>query len=385
MSCAAARRWLAAGLLLATSSSAVAAPVMDCGAWPRWEKFKQDMISADGRVVDASTAQQYTVSEGQAYALVFALVANDRQSFERVLKWTEDNLAGGDLSLRLPAWQWGRRADGSWGVTDDNPASDADVWIAYALGEAARLWKVRRYKVLSKVVANRILAEETALLPRLGMTLLPAPRGFMPSPGVWRLNPSYAPVQALRRLAVADPRWRALIPSTVLLLTGSAPKGLAPEWTIYDGRGFATDPETRGEGSYNAIRVYLWAGMLAAKDPVRWPLLHLLAPMAQHVAARGVPPESINVITGEIRGDGPVGFSAALLPFLAAERQPTALATQLARVQNMPPAVTALPAYYDSVLLLWGTGFHEGRYHFDADGTLRPSWKPACNSPTPRS
>jgi endo-1,4-beta-D-glucanase Y len=136
---------LALGLLLAAPN--VEATVSAACGWPAWDGFKAHLLSADGRVIDASAPRQHTVSEGQAYALFFALVADDRASFERILQWTENNLAQGDFTAQLPAWQWGRRDDSSWGVLDANPASDADVWIAYTLGEAGRLWQQRRYSV----------------------------------------------------------------------------------------------------------------------------------------------------------------------------------------------------------------------------------------------
>ena len=40
--------------------------------------------------------------------MFFALVANDRARFDKLLSWTEANLAGGDLTQRLPAWSWGK-------------------------------------------------------------------------------------------------------------------------------------------------------------------------------------------------------------------------------------------------------------------------------------
>ncbi len=44
-----------------------------------------------------------TTSEGQAYALCFALVANEHREFELLLSWTINNLALGDLRSRQPA------------------------------------------------------------------------------------------------------------------------------------------------------------------------------------------------------------------------------------------------------------------------------------------
>ena len=133
-----------------------------CAHWPLWQDFTTRFISADGRVVDHSTAVKQSTSEGQSYALFFALVANDRRRFEQLLNWTNNNLADGDLSAKLPAWQWGQRHDGSWGILDDNAAADSDVWLAYVLTEAGRLWREPRYSATGKLLAARILREETA-------------------------------------------------------------------------------------------------------------------------------------------------------------------------------------------------------------------------------
>ena len=194
---------LRALLVLAVMFACSHALAASC-AWPDWEHFKQGTLSADGRVIDASTPEQVTVSEGQAYALFFALVANDRTTFDRVLNWTQNNLAQGDLTRHLPAWQWGRLtkkdAGQGWGVLDSNAASDADIWIAYTLLEAGRLWRERSYTALGTVLARAIVAQETAVLPGLGRTVLPGPVGFHPQDDVWRLNPSYVPRSEERRV-----------------------------------------------------------------------------------------------------------------------------------------------------------------------------------------
>jgi endoglucanase len=74
--------------------------------WLAWEAFAKVFVQADGRVIDR-TAGDRSTSEAQAYGLFFALVANDRPRFERILGWTANNLAQGDLSTHLPAWLWG--------------------------------------------------------------------------------------------------------------------------------------------------------------------------------------------------------------------------------------------------------------------------------------
>ena len=46
----------------------------------------------EGRVVDYSDAKLITTSEGQSYGMFFALVANDRESFDKIFAWSEKNL-----------------------------------------------------------------------------------------------------------------------------------------------------------------------------------------------------------------------------------------------------------------------------------------------------
>jgi endoglucanase len=111
-------------------------------------------------------------------------------------------------------------------VLDSNPASDADLWIVYALGEAGRLWGERRFVALSSLLASRILREETADLPGLGPTLLPAPRGFQTGVKTWRLNPSYLPMQLMDWLSSRSPdsTWQRISESSQRIFLESAPK-----------------------------------------------------------------------------------------------------------------------------------------------------------------
>lgn len=347
-------------------------------AWPAWDAFKAQFINEGGRVVSDDDGGGQTYSEGQAYALFFALVANDRPMFDKLLRWTENNLCGGDMTARLPAWLWGKRPDGTWGVIDSNAASDADLWIAYALGEAGRLWNERSYRALSALLAARVLREETADIPGLGPTLLPAPKGFVQANGRWRLNPSYLPMHLMHWLTASDldPQWKLLADSSLKVIRGSSPKGFTPDWTVYDAKqGFLVDTEgkEKGQGTYNAIRVYLWVGVMHADAPGRKALLDTLAPMARYVRDQGYPPESIDILTGQASGPAPSGFSAAMLPFLRAVGDDKALQSQRMRLEARPLRPTA---YYEQTLALFGQGAFDGQYRFTATGQLIVRWKP---------
>jgi hypothetical protein len=161
--------------------------------WPQWDAFIKAHVQADGRVIDYGPPAQ-TTSEGQSYGLFFALVNNDRATFDRVLTWTQSNLSAGDLAAHLPAWRWGERPDSSYGVIDQNSAGDSDLWIAYDLAEAGRLWREPRYTSIAKAMIVQIGNREVFDLPGLGPMLAPGSVGFALAADLWRLNPSYTPL-----------------------------------------------------------------------------------------------------------------------------------------------------------------------------------------------
>lgn len=385
------RRRLLAGAACAALAGvpavAAATPAGCAGAapWGLWQRFAARHMQPDGRVVDYSVPQMHSTSEGQSYAMLFALVANDPEAFERAWRWAVANLAGGDISARLPAWQWGRREDGAWGVMDPNAASDADLWFAYALLEAARLWRKPQYRGDALALLARVQREEVVALPGFGAMLLPGPQGFGLPGRVWRLNPSYLPVPLLRLLAREDPKgpWAALAANTQRMLQGAAVGGFVADWVGYQGAligegRFVVDPLKGDVGSYDAIRCYLWAGMTPAGDPLREAGLAALGGMRRAlVQSGGLPPEKVAVLTGQVSGTGPVGFSAALLPYLRALGDESLYQGQLRRVRAVLPAegrAGELPVYYDTVLSLFALGWVEGRYRFQPDGRLALPW-----------
>ena len=372
-------------LAFSTITSTVHAADRHCGNWPAWNKFKQIFISDAGRVIDRSLPEHITTSEGQAYAIMFALIANDRAAFDLILQWTENNLSQGDLSTQLPAWKWGARTDGSWGVIDGNSASDADLWLAYALHEAAGLWQEPKYARRASSLAARILREGTADIPGLGLALLPGRYGFHPdlnSPEnkTWRFNPSYFPIQVLRRFANLYPNsdWHKILSSSVQIIIQPSLQGIASDWVFYSvEQGLQAEKISPVSAvGFDAIRVYLWAGMLHHDDEASPNLIKNLAPFGHLIStSNNSPKKSPATIfpTKSPIANMPVGFSAALLPFLKSVKLDNALQIQHRRVIALTP-LDGTGNYYDQVLTLFGLGWLEGRYKFEVQGQLKPRW-----------
>ncbi|SFT57325.1 cellulose synthase complex periplasmic endoglucanase BcsZ [Paraburkholderia aspalathi] len=351
---------------------------------PAYRIFVEHFVQADGRVIDYSSPQLKTTSEGQSYGLFFALVANDRATFDRLLNWTRTNLAGNQFdaqNVRLPSWLWGKKPDGSFGVLDPNSASDSDLWIAYDLLQAGRLWHEASYTQLGEALAAQIARQEMTTLPGVGPMLLPGPQGFK-NGGVTRLNPSYLPLPVLRALAKDMPNgpWAKLADSAYKLIKTTAPQGFAPDWAAWQNGQFVVDPKEGDTGSYDAIRVYLWAGLTSPADPLAKPWLAALGGMRAKVAQSGIPPEKVSSTTGTASGEGPLSYWGALAPYFKAlndERGLGLARTHLAVLDTNVPGRE--PVYYDRVLGLFGTGFIDGHYRFDEAGRLVPSWRNACD------
>lgn len=356
-------------------------------SWSHWASFKAAYIES-GRVIDRSDPRQITTSEGQSYGMFFALVANDRASFDQLLHWTQGELAAGDLGAYLPAWLWGRiehpvpgSAKTSFGVLDNNSAADSDLWIAYTLIEAGRLWQHYYYTSLGYLLLEQIRRYEVVDIPNLGLSVLPAPKGFADGSGSFRLNPSYAPLQILDRFASLYPArdWQAISASTRRLIIQTMPKGYSPDW-VKISPPYKTSNWVLDLGSYDAIRSYLWAGMLADSHPHKVELMTVMKPMAQAVKENGAPPEKINVSTGLYSGTGSAGFSAALLPFLAQYDLPEVLGQQRQRAAAVWEPAIDKSRYYATVLALFGTGWDQGYFRFSSDGALIPAWQSRCES-----
>ena len=361
------------------------------GPWALWNAYAARFIDGQGRVIDPQGAGR-TTSEGQSYALFFALANNDPARFDQVLKWTQANMAGGNMGAHLPGWLWGKSKEGEWKQLDANPAADSDVWIAYSLAEAGRLWKNPAYATLARQMMAQIAKREVTELPGFGLMLMPGPTALFTHNHTWTVNPSYVPLFIFDRFASIDPAgpWRDIALNIPRLTKQTARKGFAMDWADYvpnDGfypapnpglvqAGKTVPPAT---GSYDAIRVYLWAGMMDGNGQARTEMVGAVSGMAAYITNHGAPPEKVSDQGVPSEQDGPVGFSAAVLPYLRAlPEMEKASARQRVRMGTQLDTSSGLygkdPAYYDQNLVLFATGFLDGRFRFGPRGELKVEW-----------
>lgn len=227
-----------------------------------WAGFKANFILTNGRVSRIEDNND-TVSEGQAYAMLFSVYMNDKKTFDKCFLWAEQNLSrtspnsipyGGPDNLL--AWHWLSDVGvqgGNW-----EPATDADQDYAYALLLAYEKWGQSNYLAKALDVLHDILAKEThEPTAPLNDTLL-----FL-KPGTWGdanlyghqgifFNPSYLSPAWYRKFNqyLPDARWQKLINGTYFIIDAATTSilnpateipslgvGLMPDWAFIDNLG----------------------------------------------------------------------------------------------------------------------------------------------------
>jgi endoglucanase len=119
--------------------------------------------------------------------------------------------------------------------------------------------------------------------------------------------------------------------------------------------------------------------MTDSKSPSRSRILNAVPSMAAYLSSQLAPPERISDQGIPLEKDAPIGFSAALLPYLRAFPGGSRLAgCQLIRMAAQRSASGLYgkdPVYYDQNLALFSTGFLDGRFRFGPRGELNVEWK----------
>lgn len=188
-----------------------------------WADYSKRFIQADGRVMDPQQAA-LTTSEGQSYALLRAVWENDRETFQRVLSWTQSNLQTRS-SDKLFAYKWGQSSDGQWHVLDSSDASDADSDIALALLFAGKIWSNDNYQKLGLEVVNSLWDKSVVTVNNKPYL---AAGDWAVSQNRPALNPSYLSPYAYRIFATYDPahNWNGLVDTSYEILQGCSSANL---------------------------------------------------------------------------------------------------------------------------------------------------------------
>lgn len=230
-----------------------------------WNSYRKRFIMADGRVVDTLN-NNISHSEGQGFAMVLAVAANDRETFNLLYKFAKEKLA--IRSDALFAWRYDPNKQPP--VSDLNNASDGDLLIAWALLEAqARGWGDQNQEsaqLILKDLENLVIDH-----PSFGRILKPGEVGF-DQDDTWIVNPSYWVFPAFERIAelTGSSFWKRLIPSGEQLMMqhlSSGSKG-APDWIVINKQtsNLSFSEEKLPIFGYEAIRVPLYILLAETTD-----------------------------------------------------------------------------------------------------------------------
>lgn len=222
-----------------------------------WKYYKNVFINNDGRVIDYEK-NAVTTSEGQSYALLRAVMINDKQTFDKVYLWTKNNLKRKDDNLF--AWLWGEK-DGKYCKLDSNSATDADIDIAFSLILASKKWKSTVYFEDAKKIIADIWNYETVDIH--DKRILTA--GYNQSKNhIIDVNPSYFAPYAFRLFALYDKNnWNSLINDNYKLLQQvitSTDSKLPPDWFTINkdsGEFYIDKNSTKSNFSYDAPRTFV--------------------------------------------------------------------------------------------------------------------------------
>ncbi len=236
-----------------------------------WASYKNEFLHK-GRVIDPAT--QDTTSEGQSYALLRAVLMDDKETFDQVYSWTKENL---QTEEKIFLWSFKRKG------SDKGTASDADTDIALALAFAYKQWDDPGYLEEAKAVLNGIWEHEVAVIqddPYM------TAGNWATGPGVATVNPSYLSPSHYEIFSQVDPNhdWKSMVDTSYDLLNrcsfelSGGDEVLPPEWCALDLSSRSVRPSEKPgpegtEYGYNAIRVpmrvaldYQWFGRPEAKE-----------------------------------------------------------------------------------------------------------------------
>ncbi|MGN0902944.1 MAG: glycosyl hydrolase family 8 [Succinivibrio sp.] len=221
-----------------------------------WTDYKEKYLSDEGAIIDTGN-KNMSHSEGQSYGLMFAVCYNDKKSFDKILKWTYDNLYDKKTGLFI----WAYRRDGGEAIADRNNASDGDLMIANALFMAADKWGVADYSKKAESLSMHLLS---LTITKYGSynVVLPGANSFFYDNYVI-INPSYFIYPAFANIYKKTylKQFSKLITDGKRMLTDmkNLKVKLPPDWVKLTPTGEMIPAEQwPPRSSYDAIRVPLY-------------------------------------------------------------------------------------------------------------------------------
>ncbi len=321
--------------MLATAVVAGAASLPEAAGASVWDDYKALFIKDTGAVVDTYN-HNMSHSEGQSYALMFALAFNDQDTFSRVLSFTESKLRDPNSGLHY----WAYKPEEADPVSDKNNATDGDLMIAWALMKAGETWGIKDFSTKGEDLAKAI-ADKCAVDFAGYRLLLPGVDGFYKNSSVI-VNPSYIVLPALSYIAnrTHDKVFEDLYNDGKRLLEAVGNSGfkvnLVPDWIEVDAQGRIT-PSTQwpARSSYDAIRVPLYESWDDPSSP-------LLAPWRAWFGKFGPDnnPAWVNVTTGETAN------------YMMSEGLKAVKTLALGMAGTQEPRITSADDYYNASLKL---------------------------------
>ena len=195
-----------------------------------YEDYKSEYIDpVSFRVIDKQK-NGITTSEGQSYGMLMSMWMNDQSTFDKVWKWTQDNLQKPDSNSF--SWLWGKDQKGEYKIISeqggDNVATDGDIDIAFALIKGSKKWNDPKYAEFAKKIITDIWNNQV-VITKNGKYILASndlEKKFQKSEIL--VNPSYFNPAAFKEFSIinSDSNWDRLIVDSYEILEKSSSANL---------------------------------------------------------------------------------------------------------------------------------------------------------------
>jgi endoglucanase len=229
------------------------------------DSFLDRYVTSDGRVLRRDQGGDI-VSEGQAYGMLIAEMANRPSTVRDIWSWTNAHLRRRDGLLMS-------HTDGSGRVEDSQPAADADTLAAYALLRYSGPDQDALHNA-GRQLAAAVLDGETSTVGGVPVVLA-GPWAKAMSPPV--ANPSYwmpAVYTALARFT-GDHRWNQAATAAISMVRTVTDNGqrLPTDWVQVTSQGLVPIPNPDGaepvQYGLDAARLPMWLGTACNTDARR--------------------------------------------------------------------------------------------------------------------